>query len=646
MHTVLILDNKMAELYDERKSLFLPMFCGEEFSVCIWNADGGTIDEAVPGLKEAVGKKEQWRAAVVFDPGYFISGEEKAALVKRNPFDFISAGCGVEAAEESEVPLIRLTHMLAGYPRLGIKCFTYPEGQNTCKAIEYGEETKQRQRSLEKKYRQLEYTACQLWLIAVRRAGMHGQEEILGRAVADGRVYGEGEFCIRNNYAHQSRFMCFDISGFSDRMRDDEIFRLWITVLTLITNEVPSSALRAYRLYRIDCRIDMDRLKDDLSFLYTRLNLAKAAIMESRMVAGEKSFKPAENILKKQHIPVVYEQMPASGPRIPPAAGLVTDCPLNEAEYWHEQSSLASAELRKYLRRPRRAIKEAAEFARKEEERFFQDTYELDEFQMEDIREADEKIEEDILNSMARKILDIDAYENELAGKSAAVKKVISKRMTKRQALYLGLLALALYLAGFLPCLVMSLADGGPVARQSIVMAALALMVAAAAEFITLLVFRHILKRSMITFNEYLLSVTVRINKSAAAFEEYLSKIVTKVKAQSIIQGTKAGYADSKSFEVNLKMHEYAANRAASQAEEYARSFQIDLNTSGPGLEDEYYDYDIPPDRSGLYHIRQCEGKSIPINKYAGMLTTGYDFLEQIIIEPEKVYEEENECLP
>jgi len=127
MHTVIITDGRATSLLADYERMFTPFLVERSGSIrlCRWedtNADN--IEEAVPGLYDAIKGHPEWRAIIFVHP----TQEDSENFSPRNPFDF-KDNCKKEMeVKENTVPLVRLTHMLAGFPSLGVKgyemCYT------------------------------------------------------------------------------------------------------------------------------------------------------------------------------------------------------------------------------------------------------------------------------------------------------------------------------------------------------------------------------------------------------------------------------------------------------------------------------------------------------------------------------------------
>ena len=114
MYSVLIQNQQTADAFAKYHPFFLEALNSNSIGLCKWIETGTSIDTALPELRELTDNKEHWRAIIVrMEDG---EAMKSFAASKRNPFDFEINQDHDTSVHESEVPLIRLTHMLGGVP--------------------------------------------------------------------------------------------------------------------------------------------------------------------------------------------------------------------------------------------------------------------------------------------------------------------------------------------------------------------------------------------------------------------------------------------------------------------------------------------------------------------------------------------------
>jgi hypothetical protein len=119
LHTVIITDRQTTSLFYDYKRLFAPFLTERDGSVCQcqWYETGDNIEESVPDLYKSIKDHPEWRAIILINP----EKNELLPFSSNNPFDFHCNRAKELLIQENKAPLVRLTHMLAGFPPLGVK---------------------------------------------------------------------------------------------------------------------------------------------------------------------------------------------------------------------------------------------------------------------------------------------------------------------------------------------------------------------------------------------------------------------------------------------------------------------------------------------------------------------------------------------
>jgi len=147
LHTVIITDPNTTSDFDKYRHLFAPFLDerGGSVSHCRLHKEGDDIAHAVPDLYKKIKGYPEWRAVILVRP------EQEELNNPDNPFDFKcyheSASGSDEAGllfRDNHAQLVRLTHMLAGFPSLGVKGYEtgfvyYDEKDGIYKECMYGD---------------------------------------------------------------------------------------------------------------------------------------------------------------------------------------------------------------------------------------------------------------------------------------------------------------------------------------------------------------------------------------------------------------------------------------------------------------------------------------------------------------------------
>ena len=310
MFTVLIAEKQHIDaIRQENKLFFEPFLESKEIAFCYWNPAGQTLDESVPGLLDAVGRRRDWRAVI-------INNCNIATSKMRNPFDIVEHDAidslnvppqqpqddesldkwesswkeyykALTAEKENiyksalELPLQKLATWLC-FRR---EDYIYNEVQEKQDVQDWAMEMigrddmkpsvklellereqykcelrlkeKLRRNFLDEKYLNVNYPS-EVYCISPRAA-----ENNYFDPDAYWTIHQDSEYSVfadRNMYFDRMRFMVFDMLSPSHRDFRSDYIRFLASVLIFISNPVPSSAMQARRLYQLEVESDDDPL--------------------------------------------------------------------------------------------------------------------------------------------------------------------------------------------------------------------------------------------------------------------------------------------------------------------------------------------------------------------------------------------------
>lgn len=137
MFTVIILSDAARTIFERNRVYFEPFRDAGLIAFCEWNQHPGATSllDALPELPEIIRGKHEWRAIVVDHPratgdvvGNLDDGARRERLAsdarsKENPYDFLDNRNTELNLEDSKHPLVRVAHILLGYPHLTSKGF-------------------------------------------------------------------------------------------------------------------------------------------------------------------------------------------------------------------------------------------------------------------------------------------------------------------------------------------------------------------------------------------------------------------------------------------------------------------------------------------------------------------------------------------
>ncbi len=341
MFTVLIAEKEHIDaIRQENKLFFEPFLEKDELAFCYWNLEGQNLQDSVPGLMDAVGRKKDWRAVI-------LNSGTPETLKQRNPFDvvdrsgldalthppvqppFVTNPESAEAEEElaqwesgweayyealskarddtyraaMEFPLQKLATWLC----FRAEDYVLSEVRETKNAQDWAMEqleanqgkTSVKLETLERK----QYKETLHKKESIRRAFVAEnclniaypmEVQCISARTSDQNFFDPGDywnvwqesdystFADRNMYFDKMRFMVFDLLPKSHRNYRTDHIRFLASVLLFASNPTPSSAMQARRLYRLEAETD-DTPLYTLVTSYDRKLAATADVIERQM---------------------------------------------------------------------------------------------------------------------------------------------------------------------------------------------------------------------------------------------------------------------------------------------------------------------------------------------------------------------------
>lgn len=672
MYTVIILNKQSSDLLKDYKFLFKPFVDKGVIGFCDWNETGTDVKTSVPDMCDLIKGKKDWRALIVnTDSIYGYTGIPTP--IKNNPFDYSDYDKD-PLPHESEIPLIKLTHIIGGYTSLinkefekGFEFYDSEQGKTvrvkeselTEEEInslseryddiasvyiekEATEEVKSLQKTMIDKYLFSDTRPAEIDLIATRRKSDFNERTAIEESWKNHMEMTSSNFWEINKYPSNCRFIVYDITNQDNSFYKRELTEFWMSVLTLATNKIAASTLQAYRLYKIKVDVSKDELQKILNAHLNKLNSAYAFVKEQISLRPESSFDEGEEVVSRQTIPVTIEKNESKElfmnfGRI----GLFKDYPEDETFFWKSQIKQKKNNLEKYLKTPRRVIDKSANYLKKKSESFKDDSYILDQFQLDDLKETMDNLEFNIVSSEVKRIIDKNAIDKKLAEIDGTVKKEIGFRMSRKMTLISGALMLFVCFGGYLPYLI----SAGKVSSDNLI-AALGVTIAvfcisAIGGLSALILQRGKLISLMKRFNTIMRNVVNDMRSFAGHFETYFSDICTYMKAVSILDGTKKKSFGTDSEPNILFMHKRAIAAAVSKDNELILSYDIKRIDEMVTNVTTFFDVNrVPRDNSLYFFEENLDEDDIPINSTGDTVSAPYKFIEKLWIEREDIYDE------
>lgn len=679
MFTVLICDKHIINDCNNKYYIYLKPFLDDSgFSFCAWNTEGTSLDEAVPDLKGLIRSKKEWRAVIVNDNTTW----NFDSVNRINPFDYVGGASeggfdslrgirefrnGEELAADKALsnPLTRLSIWLCGTPvrKMPEVCYGGLEEQvenigegspyfNALREHGLSPEEVEQDRARVMRYEKLaagfdfggELFDPPSTVIAVAERARDFSVELAEQAWTDHTEFDYSKFYIKNMYPDRLRYLIYDMPYVKGVQNENTYFNFLTALLVIATQEVPGGTLRSNRVYNIGVEIDSDYVKELCNRYNAKLNATLRKIDDMSRRLAEQSKQPVERDVAETlfeanvTVPVTINDnfsingLLAQHDRI----GLAGDCPTDEYGYWDEQYHAIGRLFSRYLKEPRRAVKEAARKGLRavnevKDERVLR----LDEYQRENIANNMISQEQSMVSTVTTHLYNTEKYKERMEEADKELRKEIRQRMTKRRTVCVGLIALLAYFLGFMPLLFGNLNTAGTF-TFSLGMTFAALGVFALVGLVGLFVLRHRLIKAFRNFNEVMESTVEEINSGLRTFSEYLSYVCNVMRGFSILNYSRISYDKKQNIFANHRR--MITEKIAEVNELFSKYIDQDSSDGTPSMQP--YDYDFTRLTGYNYEMPYNEvEKRIEFMQPGNIVTVPVDYLKSISVTREELYD-------
>ena len=697
MFTVLIAEKEHIEAIRQGNKLFFePFLENKELAFCEWNPAGQNLRDSVPGLQDAVGRRKDWRAVIV-------NNCSVQSSKKRNPFDMVDCS-GLEtltppdrqpgpeetlehwvsawtdyyealSKEKETVYLSALDHSL-------IKLSTWlcfrPEdyvlhdvkekqdvqdwamekiGRDDQKPSGKLEmlERNQYKRELRMKenirrafvaedYLNIAYP-FEVHCISPRAAENNYFDPDAYWTIRQDSEY--SAFADRNMYFDRMRFMVFDMLAQTHRNFRTDYIRFLATLLIFVTNPIPGSAMQARRLYQLEVETD-DAPLCTLVTSYDKKLSATFEVIENEMekirseIPGELTDKAAEALFctPKDVAVLLDESCDFDKVFAEKDYGLFFDSPENEFHKWNG-SYRSSEKAMAYIGKQRsRAVRKSVSQMHASSEINDVNISRLTPLQIEDIRDYTDAAEDEMIASIPSDLADTSVYTDRMAEASEKVKKVISRRMTRKTTVVLSAICLGLFFVCFFPFLFANGSTAQTV-TTALVLSAGMLGVLAIVMLVSLFFLRSSVVNAVRGYNNTAHEIINDIQSSMKRFAKYLSASANMRRGYAVQNYAEKNLDEyTKSLRIRKKHQEDIRKKRAQLAEDYSDYFAdrsyCDETMCRP------YDYDFDQTTEYAYPAPFLAGdcRQIEFISSGNYVTVPSSYVRGIRVRMEGIYEQ------
>ena len=696
MFTVIIAEKEHIEaIQQENKLFFEPFLESKELAFCHWNPEGQSLNDSVPGLLDAVGRQKKWRAVII--------NSCKGDLLKsRNPFDVVdySAVSAISkpnqqpkegeswdsweanwknyyeclSNEKEKVyknaltqPLQKLTTWLCYHP----ESYVLNDVQEKQDVHDWAME--QLSKDFKKPSDSLELMEREHYKRELR------MKEILRKAfIAENRLNiayptevhcisprtGEGNFfdpdsywnvrieneysafADRNMYFDKMRFMVFELLPSTHRDFRTNYIRFLASILIFASNPTPGSAMQARHLYLLEAEAD-DTPLCTLITSYDRKLAATTEVIENEMekirneIPGNLTDKDVEALLSTpRDVAVVldescdFQQVYAENDY-----GLFFDYPENEYHKWNRSFDLSKNSLAYIVKQQMRSIRKSVGQAKLSSEILDVDVSRLTPFQIDDIREYTDNVEDEMIASIPPNLTDISRYTESLEKDAEKVKQQIHRRMTKKTTFTLGAIFLGLLMICFMP-FVFSNVNTTKTMTNAIALAGGMLGLLAVIMFVTLLFLRTEVKNAVRAYNDTARNILRDISCSLDCFSKYLSASCN-VRRGHAVQNHAHDSVDQYTMRLRIRQkHQEDIRKKRAHLAELYRDYFGDKSFCDEAMS-RPYDYDFDQKMEYAYPAPFLAGDSRQIEfiSNGNFITVPSSYIKSIIVRMEEIYE-------
>ncbi len=696
MFTVLIAEKEHIDAIQQNNKLFFePFLESKELAFCYWNPAGQNLQDSVPGLLDAVGRKKDWRAVIINNC------TEKTSKM-RNPFDIVDRSAidaliapdrqpadgeamsdweeswkeyyeALSAAKKAvyesalENPFQKLTTWLCFRPEDYIHNDVREHQDVHDWAMEMigNDELKpsyklemlerdQYKRELRMKesirrdfigetYLNIAYPA-EVYCISPRAAENNYFDPESYWTIHQENEY--SPFADRNMYFDRMRFMVFDMLAQSHRDFRTDYIRFLASVLIFISNPIPGSAMQARRLYQLESETD-DAPLCTMVTSYDKKLSSTYDVIENEMdkirseIPGELTDKAAAELFCTPHDVAVLLDDSCEPDKVLAEKdyGLFYDSPEDEHHKWNRDYNASGKALAYIAKQQTRSVKKSVIQAHSSSEISDVNVSRLTPLQIDDIRDYTNAAEDEMVASIPSDVADISEYTQRLSKESENVKKAIRRRMTRKTVVILSAICLGLYLICFMPFL---FANGGTTQTVTTAVALSGGMVGflAVVMLVTLIFLRTTVVNAVRDYNNVAQECINDIQSTMKRFSKYLSATCNVRRGHAVQNYAEKNLDEyTKSLRIRKKHQEDIRKRRAQLAEDYADYFgdrtYCDETMCRP------YDYDFDQKTEYAYPAPFLAGdcRQIEFISSGNYVTVPSSYVTRILVRMEGIYE-------
>ncbi|MCD7822448.1 MAG: hypothetical protein LUG86_00250 [Oscillospiraceae bacterium] len=652
MYTVLIQSKQTYDCLQQFYPLFSESIDAGLLDACLWSEPGTTLDTSVPELYDLISSKKEWRAIIVCSEPEPKDTKHPATAI--NPFDYLENATreGYDVVDgmikDSEIPLIRLVHLLGGLPA-PVPQFTPSIDRREDKVPQMKYKLMENEEVSEERRAHAEWCEThsfdgvpptEIIIIKARRKSVAKDEYIQMRS--SWAVHTEADssdFWQRNMYPHNCRFLTFDVEEKGVIRKQKDMFKLWTAVLLLARNNTDNDTLQAHRLYNLDIVINEKALAMSLQKAVNKLNIAKHWLSKS-LVEDEKKDDDVVTEIPDYSVdvPVSFQLPQASSISFNSSEyGLTGGIGSDDFTNWKQYTDASRRELRTLTKSVDRTLDQAAGRLRDKCEYMKPEVEQLTEYQEEDMRNSLDSVYHDIFTEQEGLPEGLSNIDEELDEADNNVRQKIVERITGRQAAF----AIALSCLAFAICLLPWFILSPSPLKTGLVIAltAAAIAVGGAAVLLTQRAkFIGVAKKYQQAFS----TVLSELSHNATTYSDFFSSIASHMRGWSYlrIMGENRARKDTAYF--FIQKHLKAIELFLEKIDLWRTAMHINVDLQSTDIMEYAEDIHDAVDYDRLYSLDEEAESRVPLNDGGLYIKSPFGFVDKLKIEREETYNDVN----
>lgn len=671
MYTVLIMPKKTSDNMQQHYPVLKNALEAKNIGLCSWIQDGKNVETALPELYDLIGNNREWRAIVA------MYDEESLGLLDvTNPFDYSKPDiigdmrdddepCRNITLEDSEnYPLIKLTHFLAGVPlpareyelkqiqeQLQDEAKNNNDGERVATRdpvpfsvydIKGGEAGRRRYEEVCDKYTQWNIdhkmngiSPAEIILVKTRDVAFRSDAEIIKQAWKDHTESDSSEFWRRNLYPTNSKFLLYDIEKLGMMYEERDSFKFWMALITLAGNDVASDILQPHKLYRLNTKINTKKLTNAFQEKIMSLNMARTEIIRS-MEKGKYATYNSDMLPNYElEVPVNFHSIKSSvSSRNKFGVGLDGGITTNEGERWDAYTTEVYANVKELLKNVDRELEYSALGFRDKCEYRESDVKLLDIYAEEDLRNSIHDTYDSVIKSQNNLPHGVLKYDEEMQNADGIVKQDIAERMSASQISRIILGSTGIMAITIVPALLQESSQ-----IETIIMIGIAVGAVLAGGIISIFRQRKKLSYHVNEFTRYFYMMSNELNKNAKLYKTFLGNVASHIHGASylkIMDGMKQDAAKTVDVRKNhMGFIDELKERLALWGS--ALRLSLDLEAVDNTVIGSYSKIDF----YNLYSLSLSQAyKRIPLNETGFYVDTPFDFVDELQINREEIYDD------